>query len=242
MHFGRQSLADERAHETALIECLRSYEEEIDGLYLLGDVFDQYIEYRNLVPKGFVRFQSLLAEWTDRGIPITYVTGNHDPWHLDYFESELGVRVVTQELADTIDGMHIYMNHGDIVASRFPMYSLIKRLLQHPLPVALYRGLLPGDIGFRLARWVNRRIHTDVINEDVIRRLREHARQLLENKPYNAVIMGHSHHAELVENPAGTYVNTGCWRLHRTYAILRSGSFELLKWEESLESGALGVL
>ena len=236
MHFGREATAAERLHENALIDCLRSYESKIEHLFLLGDVFDQYIEYKHLVPKGFIRFQALLASWTDRGIPVTYVTGNHDPWHQNYFTEEMGVRLAFEAFAEPLYGKNVYLNHGDGIASRFPLYRWIKHMLLHPVPVNLYRALLPGDSGFRLARWVNRRIHTDVINDEVVRQLRTYALALLEEDSYDVVVMGHSHCAEHIERPFGTYLNTGCWRLHRTYACMQENAVQLFQWDDALAS------
>ena len=233
MHFGRDDPARERIHEQALIACLRRHEPDIEHLYLLGDVFDQYIEYRHLVPKGLVRFQGLLAEWTDRGIPVTYLTGNHDPWHIDYFEREMGVRLVRQGFVEPLHGVHVYMDHGDGIASRFPMFGWIKKALLHPVPVALYRALLPGDAGFRLALWTKRRLHTDVVSEEVVLRLRDHALALLQRASCDVVVMGHSHCPELVEAPSGVYVNTGSWRLNRTFACLEGSSMQLYRWDDA---------
>ena len=232
MHFGRADLATEKMHEAALINCLRHFEDQIDQLFLVGDVFDQYIEYPNLVPKGSVRFQALLAAWTDAGRPVTYLIGNHDPWHIDYFEQELGVKVVYDSFTEPLYSRNVYLNHGDIVASRFPLNRLLKRALQHPVPVSLYRMLFPADIGFRLARWVNQRIHSDVINEDVVTQLRAHAGARIERRQLDLVVMGHSHRAELTPVHGGVYVNTGCWRLHRTFATMDEDNVTLCTWDD----------
>lgn len=242
MHFGRFAPEIERAEELALIKFLRTNEKRIEHLYLLGDVFDQYIEYPNLVPKGFTRFQALLAEWTDRGCPVTYLTGNHDPWHIDYFREELGVRVSFKPITEPLYGKNFYLQHGDGIASRFPFNAWIKRVLQHPVPVGLYRTLLPGDIGYRLARWVNRRIHTDVISKEVVAALRNHARYLLGKERHDIVLMGHSHMPEHAEWPEGTYINTGSWRLSRTFACFSTDGIRLMKWDEvALAAHALPI-
>lgn len=233
MHFGRFAPDLEKAEEQALIKCLRAYEAHVEHLYLLGDVFDQYIEYPNLVPKGFTRFQALLAEWTDHGRPVTYLTGNHDPWHIDYFREELGVRVCFKPIAEPLYGKNVYLLHGDGIASRFPLNAWIKQALQHPFPVYLYRTLLPGDTGYRLARWVNRRIHTDVISKEVVTALRNYARNLLAENKHDLILMGHSHMPECASWPDGTYVNTGSWRLSRTFACLDTNGIKLLKWDDA---------
>ncbi|MEM8487457.1 MAG: UDP-2,3-diacylglucosamine diphosphatase [Bacteroidota bacterium] len=238
MHFGRGDVATEKKHEAALINCLRHFEDQIEHLFLIGDVYDQYIEYPNLVPKGIARFQGLIAAWTDSGRPVTYLTGNHDPWHMDYYKEELGVNLVFDSFIEPLQGKHVYLNHGDIIASRFPLNTLIKQTLQHPLPVFLYRTLLPSDFGYRLARWVNQRIHSDVIDTEVVAQLRTHAATLLAQK-HDLVVMGHSHHAELTRLGDGLYLNTGCWRLHRTFGCMANGTVSLFNWNDETKKPEL---
>lgn len=232
MHFGRtDDLATERWHEADLIACLRTYEADVRGLYLVGDVFDQYIEYRHLVPKGFVRFQGLLAAWTDRGVPVTYLVGNHDPWHRDYFEQELGVRVVFDALIEPLCGRHVYIAHGDGLPDAPGLYKRLKPLLRHPVPVALYKTLLPGDSGMRLARWTNRRVQEEQIEAPQVEALRQHARRVLCTTAADLVIMGHSHHPEEYAWPEGRYANLGSWYLSRTLGRLDDTGFTLLRWD-----------
>ena len=230
MHFGRGSRATERNEELSLISLLHSVEAEIKHLFLLGDVFDEYIEYRHLVPKGLARFQGLLASWSDKGIPVTYLTGNHDPWHIDYFEQELGVRVLEGPLIEPLSGNNVYMHHGDVVGSRIPFYSLLKRLLRHPIPVNLYRTLLPGDTGFRLARWVNGRLHTETLNMPVVKQLRVYAKNILKSASCDVVLMGHSHYPDRFDSPEGIYINLGSWRFNRTFVCLSREEFQLKQW------------
>ena len=233
---GAATLETERGHEAALLSCLKHFEHEITHLVLLGDVYDQYIEYPNLVPKGIVRFQGLLANWADRGVKIIYLIGNHDPWHIDYFQKELGVNVVFDAFSEPLLGKHVYLIHGDLIASRFPLNTFIKRLLQHPIPVFLYRTLLPGDSGFRLARWVNQKIHSDVLNEGVTQRLKQHASSLISDQNYHLVAMGHSHQAELTSIEKGIYLNTGCWRLFRTFACMTEDALTLYEWRDESQT------
>ena len=230
MHFGRGSPAEERASEAALVACLRSYEATVERLYLVGDVFDKYIEYRTLIPKGFVRFQALLAEWTDRRVPVTYLVGNHDPWHRDYFEQELGVRVVFDDLTETLGDHTIYLAHGDGLAPTSRAYRRLKPWLRPPVPVWLYRSLLPADTGLRLARWFNRRMGDKAVEPDIVEGLRAHARRILAETPADVAVMGHSHQAELCRWPEGVYLNTGSWYQDRTFAGLDQGGPKLLHW------------
>lgn len=229
-HFGRSDASTERAREAALIDCLRAHEHAVEHLYLIGDIFDQYIEYKHLIPKGFVRFQALLADWTDRGVPITYLVGNHDPWHRDYFQKELGVRVMDEALLETIGDTHVYLAHGDRQDPTSRLRSWLRPLLRHPVPVALYRSLLPGDTGYGLARWVNRTLHTEEISPEKVKALREHARQVLSETSADVVVMGHSHHPELCTWPEGAYLNAGTWYEHRTFGRLDKDGLVLARW------------
>lgn len=230
VHFGRGPRDRERAKERALVQCLEAHAERVEHLYLVGDVFDGYIEYRHLVPKGFVRFQALLARWTDRGIPVTYLFGNHDPWHRDYFSEELGVRLVPESLEVEHHGRRVHLSHGDAHASTHSTYAWVRPLLRHPLAIRLYRSLLPADWALGLARRVSRTLHEPASDPDVIHALRAHARARLRAAGTDLVVMGHSHEAALHRWPDGTYLNTGNWYETRTFARLEGTTVSLARW------------
>ena len=219
-----------RASEDALISCLRTHAREASRLYLLGDVFDAYIEYRRLIPKGCTRFLALLAEWSDRGIPVTYLVGNHDPWHRDYFEKELGVRIVYDAVVEAVNGHVLYLHHGDGIAKRGALYRFLKPVLRHPVPVWLYRILIPGDAGLALAQWVNRRLESGAPDLEVARALRGRARRILADSSASLVVMGHTHVAEQLAWPEGIYLNTGSWLDGRTFGVLDGQDVGLMRW------------
>lgn len=231
MHLGRGSEAAQQTTEADLLACLRAHADAVTHLYLVGDVFERYIEYRHLVPKGFVRFQGLLAEWTDRGVPVTYLVGNHDPWHRDYFAQELGVRVVFEALHEPMAGRSVYLHHGDGLARGASLYRTLRPLLRHPLPVWLYRTLLPGDLGMRLADAVNRRFGNHDLEPTTIADLQAHAQHLLATTDADLVVHGHCHQPELSDWPGGQYLNPGAWYDFRTFARLTpDGTVHLLRW------------
>jgi UDP-2,3-diacylglucosamine hydrolase len=230
VHFGRGSASDEREKEAALIDCLEAYADRVEHLYLVGDVFDGFIEYRHLVPKGFVRFQALLARWTDCGVPVTYLLGNHDPWHRDYFAEELGVRLVPESLDVTHDDVRLHLTHGDAWASTHGLYAWLRPLLRHPAPIGLYRSLLPADVGLGLARWVSRTLHDEDTDPAVIEALRDRARDALRRGDADVAVVGHSHEAALHTWPEGIYVNTGNWYETRTFARLDGHGVHLSRW------------
>lgn len=230
MHFGRGPRAVERDKEQALIECLEAHAGQVDHLYLLGDVYDGYIEYRHLVPKGFVRFQGLLARWSDRGVPVTYLLGNHDPWHQDHFSAELGVTMVPEAVTVCHFGRRLHLAHGDALAAAHQSRTWLRALLRHPVPVRLYRALLPADLGLGLARWVSRQLHGRDGEAPVARVLHARARAMLRRDALDGVVLAHSHVPVLHAGPQGVYANTGTWCEGRTFACLDAKGMHLRQW------------
>ncbi|MFB6272453.1 MAG: UDP-2,3-diacylglucosamine diphosphatase [Salinibacter sp.] len=241
MHFGRGARSSERTKEAALIECLEAHEGKVEHLYLLGDVFDGYIEYRHLVPKGFVRFQGLLARWTDRDIPVTYLLGNHDPWHREYYSEELGVTVVPESMEAIHYGTRLHLAHGDGLVAADQSRTWLRTLLRHPVPVHLYRSLLPADVGIGIAQWVSRRLHERDRDPSTPRILREQARSLLRRDGLDGVVLAHSHVPALHHDPDGVYANTGNWYEHRTFARLDDNGLRLQRWNGSRTQGIESV-
>ena len=229
IHFGRDDYQQERTKEADLLSCLRSHASDIDHLFLVGDVFDAFIEYRELVPKGFIRFLALLAAWTDRDIPVTYLVGNHDPWHLDFFEHELGVRVVDAPVVTHLAQQRVHVEHGDGIHRAERAYRLLKPWLRHSVAVRLYRTVLPADSGMRLARWVSRHGDSE-LDPEKARDLRLHARDVLTHDLADVVVLGHSHQPEHRVWPEGQYINLGAWAQTRTFATLDEDGPKLWRW------------
>ncbi len=255
MHFGRSpSPETERELESDFIDCLRAHRDNLTHLYLVGDVFDAYIEYPSLVPKGFVRFQAAIASLTDAGVPVTYLLGNHDPWHRDYFASELGVTVVPDHCTRThsLAGLapdsapdsspiptgettvRVFCAHGDDQAGAAGgRTTQFRAILRHPTCVWFYRHIFPGDLGFRLAQRVSRGMHDRSLNPDLVRALDDDARSRLAETDANLVVMGHTHASRLHTCSDGVYLNTGTWRHEQTFGRLTASGIHLARWNGS---------
>ena len=230
MHFGQGSHAEDRAIEDALIACLQAHAHKVTQLFLVGDVFDGFIEYRQLVPKGFVRFMALLAAWTDRGVSVTYLVGNHDPWHQDYFATELGVHVMHEPLLGSAGGAYCCVMHGDGLGRARRGHRILRRLLRNRTMVQLYRSLLPADVGVSLAHRVSRRLHQRRHNPRTVDDMRRYAQNVLQQTAAEVLVMGHSHRAELCPWPRGIYMNLGSWRDEGTFGVLDAGIVQLKRW------------
>lgn len=233
LHLGRGTPEATRAAERDAVAMLRAHEAPlVDGgtLVLLGDVFDQYIEYRHLVPKGAPRLVGLLADWADRGARILYVVGNRDPWHVDFFERDVGVTVLRRPTRVEAGGVGVYLAHGD-GAGRPAGHSPLQPLLRAPLMARLYRMGLPGDAGYALARWTARRFGSDgSATPAEADALRDAAARLLDRPDVDVVAFGHSHAPALNTTASGTYLNPGYWFGDRTFARLDADGAALFRW------------
>ncbi len=113
LHLGAGYIPDHRAHERRVVDFLRSIEPRAKRIYLLGDILDYWWEYRDVVPRGFVRFFGELARLADSGVEITWFKGNHDIWIFDYLPSEIGLEVHDGIMVRDIDGARFLLEHGD---------------------------------------------------------------------------------------------------------------------------------
>jgi UDP-2,3-diacylglucosamine hydrolase len=205
--------------------------DEVETLFLVGDMFEHFIEYRHSIPKGFIRFMALLAEWTDSGIPVVYLVGNHDPWHRDFFEKEIGVTVVYEPITEQLSGLRVHVAHGDGLGNGAAGYRILKPILRHPLPVGIFTGLLPSDVGLGIAKWYSRTFRKTVLNPARVEALRVAAREILDRTGSDIVVMGHSHHPEATRWESGTYINLGSWYEDRAAGLIDNGEASLVVWK-----------
>ena len=230
LHLGRGTASQSRAVERALVALLDHYADQAEALYLVGDVFDQYVEYKHLAPKGAARFLGRLADWTDRGKRVVYVLGNRDPWHGGFFSSELGVRMISDGLTAVLHGRRVYIAHGDALVPEDRVYQWLRPVLRHPLALRLYRAALPADWGYGLARRVGRRAGGPDRDPTAARALHRYAQHALGQA--DLVVLGHCHQATLTAYAGGSYLNPGFWFADRTFGTLDASGPALHRWAD----------
>ncbi len=153
IHLGAGYIADEHALERSVCRLLRDMKRDATHLYLLGDIIDYWFEYRNVVPRGFVRFLGTLADLSDSGVSITWLKGNHDIWMTDYLTREIGCRIVDGVLDEEICGQRIVMEHGDGIGDRPVMFRMLRRLFRSKKARWLFAAIHPRwTVGFA-HRW-----------------------------------------------------------------------------------------
>ena len=235
-HFGAPNAEESKIREVWFINWLASIENEASALFLLGDLFDFWFEYKKAVPKGFIRVLGKLAHLIDQGIGVYFFVGNHDLWIEDYFEKELGITVYKQPQDITIEGVHFYMGHGDGLGPDDKGFKRLKKVFTHPVAKRLFHAIHP-DIGLRLGQYLSLRNKKLSGAQNPPYRgaeqewLVHYARQKLQEQHRDFFLFGHRHLPLEIELTAQSkYINLGDWVRHFSYAVFDGKQIELKKW------------
>ena len=151
VHLGAPVLDNDRERENRLIRWLDTIRPDCGELFLLGDIFDFWFEYKRAVPKGHVRFLAKICEFTDQGIPVHFFTGNHDIWAFGYLPEECGVILHTHNEIFRIAGKRFLIGHGDALNPQDKGYLFLYRIFHNRFLQRCFRWLHP-DIGILIAR------------------------------------------------------------------------------------------
>jgi UDP-2,3-diacylglucosamine hydrolase len=232
-HFGIPNHDKSLEREKKFVHWLDTIKKDAEVLFLLGDLFDFWFEYKRVVPKGFVRVLGKLAELRDAGIPIYFFVGNHDLWMHGYFEQELNIPVYHTPKEFTLNGKEFLIGHGDGLGPGDKGYKRMKKVFTNPFCKWLFKWLHP-DIGVKLAQYLSTKNKLISGEEDVKflgeenEWLVQYAKKKLETKHYDYFVFGHRHlPMEIEVGNASTYINLGDWITHFTYAVFDGKELEL---------------
>ena len=238
-HLGAPSFKESLPREKKFVAWLDTIKSDAAALFLLGDLFDFWMEYKTVVPKGFTRTLGKLAEISDAGIPIYYFVGNHDLWMNGYFEEELNIPVFHRPQQFAINGKLFFIGHGDGLGPEDKGYKRMKKVFTNPVAQWFFRWLHP-DWGVRLAQ------HFSVKNKlisggDDIKFLGEekewlvqYAKRKLEDRHFDYFLFGHRHLPLNIDlNGKSTYINLGDWITYFSYAVFDGDSIFLEKYTVS---------
>ena len=226
---------ESQCREKAFVQWLDTIKHDADAVYLLGDMFDFWFEYKNVVTKGFSRFIGKLCELTDSGIPVHFFTGNHDIWARDYMASEAGVIVHTEPLETEINGFRFFIGHGHGLGDT-RAYKLLLNILCNKT-LRIFHSAIHPRWGVAVWQWVSsisyKRRHVitplDSLEKECLVRF---SRQMLSRKHYNFFVFGHRHLSMQVQlAPDSCYINTGEWINSRTYAVFDGKNMVLRKFK-----------
>lgn len=237
-HLGVPTYEKSLEREKKIVRWLDSIKTDAEELYLLGDVFDFWFEYKTVAPRGYVRLLGKLAEISDAGIPIHYFTGNHDMWIFDYLEKELNVKVYRAPIEATYGNKSFYIGHGDGLGPGDHGYKFIKKVFANPVCQWLFARLHP-NFGIGLANYFSKksRIATGTIDEKFLGEEKEwlviHSKELLEKKHYDFLIFGHRHlPLDIPINGKSRYINLGDWIRYDSYGVFDGEKMELKYYSE----------
>jgi len=227
---------ESREREKAIIRWLESVKADAKTIFLVGDIFDFWFEYKHVVPKGFVRLLGKLAELRDEGIEIIAFKGNHDMWMFGYFQEELDIPVISDEYILEVGDKRVFIHHGDGLGPGDHSYKLLKKIFRNRLCQILF-ALLPSKIGFGLAKFFSSKsrlanaAHDEHFDEEK-EWLLHYAREKSKKEHYDYFIFGHRHlPLDLEVNEKSRYINLGEWMHHRTFGVFDGNSFQLKTFE-----------
>jgi UDP-2,3-diacylglucosamine hydrolase len=235
-HLGTPNLKNSRVREFKIIKWLDFIKADASAIFLLGDIFDFWYEYKKVIPKGFARFQGKLAELTDSGIPIIIFSGNHDMWMKDYLSEELGVIIYHEQAALFSGESKLLIGHGDGLGPGDTKYKMLKKLFKSKVARWAFSRLHPNfSLGLGHAWSKNSRINDAdfegaSFNEKEF--LFQYCKQVEEQQHFDYYIFGHRHlHLDMEINPTSRYINLGEWVNHSRYASFSNGTLDLIDFE-----------
>jgi UDP-2,3-diacylglucosamine hydrolase len=232
-HLGAPTPEISLLREKRIIRFLDEVKHDAAQIFIVGDLFDFWFEYRRVVPRGYTRILGKLAELTDAGIPIHFFVGNHDMWMKDYFQKELNITVYHAPAVFDLQGRKFLVGHGDGLGPGDKGYKLIKKIFRSRICQWLF-GILPPAIGIGIADFFSRksRAQTGQSDEVFLGEEKEwliiYCKEVLQKEFYDYFIFGHRHlPIDFALTDKSRYVNLGDWIKYNSYAVLEEGNLAL---------------
>ncbi len=232
VHLGFQNRNEDKMRETLFINFLKKIQDNCTQLFLLGDIFDYWFEYKTVIPAYFYRTLTIFHNFIEAGIKIEYLMGNHDFGHLNFFRNELGIDVIKHDIERELYGKKFYLSHGDGKSYNDQYYLMLRRILRNQTCQKLYSKLHPDcGIYFALNSSRKSRKYTNNKKYGDSDGMHDFARKKLE-EGFDYVIMGHRHLAEVCIYNEKKYINLGEWLAAPHYGKFDGTKFELIKVQE----------
>ncbi len=237
-HFGVPNLQESRKREEKFIRWLDGIKKDAQILFLMGDLFDFWHEWKYVVPKGYIRVLGKIAELKDSGIAIYFFVGNHDLWMKNYFEEELGIPVYFEKRYYEISDKKFLLAHGDGLGPGDKGYKRMKKIFTNPLAQWAFRWLHP-DIAMRIANYMSQKnkLISGVEDQKFLGEDKEfliqYSKEKLKTEDIDYFVFGHRHLPLIFDLENGAkYINLGDWIVYFTYGVYDGRSFEVKKFED----------
>jgi len=237
-HLGAPTAAVSLIREKKIIQFLNEIKNEAEQVFIVGDLFDFWFEYRKVVPKGYVRILGKLAEFTDAGITVHFFAGNHDMWMNDYFQKELNIQVYFKPETFVFNNKKFLVGHGDGLGPRDHKYKMMKKVFRNSVSRWLF-GILPPTIGMGIAGFFSRKSRAKAGKTDEIFLGEEkewliiYCKEVLQKEHFHYFIFGHRHlPIDFNLTDDSRYVNLGDWIKYNSYAVFEDGNLALKYYDK----------
>lgn len=234
-HLGTPNAGASLQREKTIVAFLDTIKHDAQEVFLAGDMFDFWFEYRAVVPKGFVRLLGKLAELSDSGIKLHFFVGNHDMWIRDYFQKELNMQVYFEPAVFEFNGKRFYIGHGDGLGPGDHKYKFLKKIFRSPFCQWLF-GILPPAIGMGIANYFSRKSRNEQAEEKFAGEENEwlitFCKETLQKEHFDYFIFGHRH--LVIDFPLkedSRYINLGDWINFNSYAVFDGSTTLLLHYK-----------
>jgi len=227
-HIGFDQPEVEKRKIKYLLEFFYFVKKNGERLFLLGDLYDFWFEYKSVIPRRNIIVLMALKELVDSGVKIDYIIGNHDFWVGDFFKKDLGIQIHQDPLEITLQNKKCFIAHGDGFAPKDVGYRILKKILRNPLNIKLF-SLLHPDFGFALADFFSNwsRNNREIKNKE--KEYLQYAKDRF-SKGFDCVVLAHTHQPQQWEKGGKQYINTGDWMSHFTYGKLENSVLSLEHW------------
>lgn len=237
-HLGVNGIHSSEQREKFLVQWLTEIEKDAAEIFLLGDIFDFWFEYKRAVPKGFVRLLGKLADLHDNGIPVHVFIGNHDMWMFDYLPKETGIKMYREPVEREINGKKFFIGHGDGLGPGDRGYKMIKKIFRNKVCQWMFARLHP-NFGIGLANYFSRSSrkktkHENMYLGDEKEYLVQYILEKEKKSHFNFYVFGHRHLP--IEKMIGNskYLNLGDWIEFYTYGVFDGENLEMKKYQPAI--------
>jgi UDP-2,3-diacylglucosamine hydrolase len=231
-HLGAPKGTESSEREKRIVRWLDYIQQDAQTIFLVGDIFDFWFEYKHVIPKGFIRFQGKLASLVDQGVEIHFFHGNHDMWMFDYFKSELGIPIHSDPVAININNHRLYVGHGDGLGPGERSFKVIRRVFRNGISQKVFHWIHP-NLGVALAQFWSKKSrqknskHPETFDEEK-EWLLQHCKDVLSKEYFDYFIFGHRHlPLEIPVGESSSYINLGEWINYNTYAVYKNDKISL---------------
>lgn len=232
IHLGLKNSNTELQKRERLIDFIHHVAEKRGSLFIVGDLFDFWFEYKYVMPKAYFDVLAALYQARRQNVDIYFVPGNHDYWTREFAEKTIFTEVYSDGHTLELDGKKFLIVHGDGLLSRDGGYRVLRRLFRNRLFVFLYRWLHP-DWGYAIARWISKtgdhRPHSQEFNDTVVRELRQFAENH-DNEGVDYIVMGHYHQARQIDLGDASLIILGDWLRYDSFGYFDGNEFSLNYW------------